>query len=534
MTSSASPSAAREQHQEVTRLLRSGDLRSAETLCNQLMARFPQYHPALHSASFLALCRGDVNRASELIGTALLYSPAEPRYLLQRARCLSAEKRHAEGVTAAGMAEENAAGDPQLLDAIGSFFSSVGEYSKALGAYSKAIALAPHRALYWFNRATVQRFVGRLEEAESDYDRVISLRPDDHEAYINRSELRKQTPERNHVQDMERMLCDGIRDWRGEVQVRYALAKEYEDLGKHSESWGHLVKGARVRREHLQYDVRIDTDTVDWIIKAFPAAPAAPVNGCDSREPIFIVGLPRSGTTLVERILGSHSQVLAAGELNHFAAALVAAALARTGGTPLPRRELVAATRELDFAALGADYLARTRPLTGARPHFTDKMPLNYLYCGLIRRALPNARIVHVTRHPMASCYAMFKTLFKDGYPFSYDLEEIAKYYAGYRRLMDHWRQTLPGHLYEIRYEQLVRDPEYESRRLLAACALEWEPGCLEFHRNPTATTTASASQVRQPLYDSSLAQWRHHEDALQGVRSLLLSAGIDAAELDP
>jgi hypothetical protein len=198
----------------------------------------------------------------------------------------------------------------------------------------------------------------------------------------------------------------------------------------------------------------------------------------------------------------------------------------------VPRPELVAASRDLDFAALGADYLERTRPATRVRSHFTDKMPLNYLYCGLIHRALPNARIVHVTRHPMASCYAMFKTLFKDGYPFSYDLGEIAGYYAGYRRLMNHWRQTMPDLIHEISYECLVKDHESECRRLVAACGLEWEDRCLEFHRNPTSTTTASASQVRRPLYDSSLAQWRHYEQELEGLRMQLLAAGIDAAEL--
>ncbi len=522
------------RHQEVTRLLRVGDLKSAETLCTQLTTLFPQFHPGWHSASFIALCRGQIGQASQMIKLALAREPSDPRYLLQQARCLSAEGRRDDSVTAAAAAERQATSDPQLVDAIGSFFNSIGEHERALDSYSRAIALAPSRALYWFNRATVRRFLGQLAESEVDYDRAIALRPDDYEAYSNRSELRRQTAERNHIEAMENLLAAGIPQWRGEVQIRHALAKEYEDLGRYPESWGHLARGARLRREHLEYDVRYDVDTVDWIIKTFPAGPADPVQGCDSAEPIFIVGLPRSGTTLVERILGSHSQVFAAGELNHFAAALVAAAVAKSGGRSLPRPELIATTRDLDFAAVGADYLARTRPATSQRPCFTDKMPLNYLYCGLIRRALPNARIVHVTRHPMASCYAMFKTLFKDGYPFSYDLEEIAKYYAGYRRLMDHWRRTMPGVIYDIRYEQLVRDQEFETRRLLAACGLDWEEGCLEFHRNPTATTTASASQVRRPLYDSSLAQWRHYEDQLQGLRSQLLAAGIDAGELDP
>jgi Tfp pilus assembly protein PilF len=524
------------RHQEVTRLLQAGDLKTAEALCNRLTTDFPQFYPGWHSASFIALCRGQIATASQMIQRALTHSPSDPRYLLQHARCLGAQRHLTESIASAAAAERAAANDPQLLDAIGSFYNSVGEHQKASEAYSQAIRLEPSQALFWFNRATVRRFLGQIAAAEEDYDRVIALRPDDYEAYSNRSELRKQTQERNHIEAMESILARGIAQWRGEVQLRYALAKEYEDLEHYSESWRHLEIGARLRREHLKYDVRYDVDTVEWIIKAFPSTPE-PIQGCPSPEPgaarpIFIVGLPRSGTTLVERILGSHSNVFAAGELNHFAAALVSAALTKTGGRPLPRPELVATTRELDFAALGADYLERTRPATAQLSHFTDKMPLNYLYCGLIRRALPNAPIVHVTRHPMASCYAMFKTLFKDGYPFSYDLNDIARYYVGYRRLMDHWRRSMPGVIYDISYERLVRDPENESRRLLAACGLEWQRECLEFHRNPTATTTASASQVRRPIYDSSLTQWRHYETQLEGLRTQLLAAGIDATEL--
>jgi tetratricopeptide (TPR) repeat protein len=531
--SAAAQSPAIARHNEVARLLQIGDLKSARSLCARLTAEFPQYLPGWHSASLIALGLGQLASAAELIQRALAAAPSDPRFLLQNARCLFAQRRLPESLEAAASARRQAADDAPLLDAIGSFYNSVGEHQKAFQTYSQAIGVDCSRALFWFNRATVRRFLGQLAEAEADYDQAIKLRPDDHEAYVNRSELRKQTPERNHTGEMERLLAPGIADWRGEMQIRHALAKEYEDLERYPESWRHLERGAQIRRQHLQYDVRYDVDTVDWIIEAFSTAPPEPVQADLSSEPIFIIGLPRSGTTLVERILGSHSQVLAAGELNHFAAALVAAAQARNGGKPLPRRQLIAATRELDFAALGADYLERTRPATAQRPRFTDKMPLNYLYCGLIRRALPNARIVHVTRHPMASCYAMFKTLFRDGYPFSYDLGDIARYYVGYRRLMDHWRQSMPGVIYDISYERLVADQASESRRLLVACGLEWEAACLEFHRNPTVTTTASASQVRRPIYDSSLIQWRHYEQQLRRLQIQLQAAGIDPAELE-
>ena len=377
MTSS-SQSSATARHQEVTRLLQIGDLNSAEALCHRLTTEFPQFLAGWHSASFIALCRGQIASAAQLIQRSLAGSPSDPRYLLQDARVLAAQGRLAESIDRAALAAKAAAQDAQLLDAIGSFYNSAGEHQRAFEAYSQAIALDPSRPLFWFNRATVQRFLGKLAAAEEDYDRVIALRPDDYEAHTNRSELRKQTRDRNHIEAMEKLLAPGIAHWRGEVQLRHAIAKEYEDLEQYSDCWRHLERGAQLRRKHLKYDVRYDLDTVDWIIKAFPHAPAEPVSGSQSREPsaarpiaarpIFIVGLPRSGTTLVERILGSHSGVFAAGELNHFAAALVSAAMRRSGGKPLPRPQLIAATRELDFGALGADYLERTRPATSQRP----------------------------------------------------------------------------------------------------------------------------------------------------------------------
>ena len=424
-----------------------------------------------------------------------------------------------------------AGNDASLLDAIGSLYSSIGDQNVAVEAYSRAIALDPREATYWFNRAAVERFVGELDKAEADYDQAILLKPNDCEAQLNRSELRTQTQGRNHIDELGRLLSSGL-PWRGEVQIRYALAKEHEDLGRYGDAWRQLENGARLRRAHLSYRVDTDVDTVQWIIDAFPSVEARPLELTSRPRPIFIVGLPRSGTTVVERILGSHSDVFAAGELNHFAEALTTAARAQSRGQPLPRQQLIELSRQLDFSKLGEDYIYRVRQVTFRQDHFTDKMPLNYLYCWLIRQALPQARIVHVTRHPIASCYAMFKTLFKDGYPFSYDLGDLARYYVGYRRLMRHWHATMPGFIFDISYENLVLDQEDETRRLLSACGLEWQDDCLHFHANPAATTTASAAQVRRPLYDTSLGQWRNYEQQLDRLRSDLLAAGIPGEEL--
>jgi tetratricopeptide (TPR) repeat protein len=408
------------------------------------------------------------------------------------------------------------------------------------------VELAPDNPHFLFNRATVRRYLGQLAAAEADYDRVIAARPDDFEAYLNRSDLRKQTADKNHIPELERLAARGLTDWRSEVQIRYALAKEHEDVGNFAASFEHLRRGANKRREHLRYDVSTDVATVDWIIEAFPVAsrPAGAVGPAvaprpgvaagpgvtapSSESPIFIVGLPRSGTTLVDRVLSSHSEVASAGELNDWALALVDAVRRASGVAQLPRRQLVAHSAHVDFAALGRDYLSRARAVVRAAPRFTDKMPLNYLYCGLIHRALPAAKIVHVTRHPLASGYAMYKTLFKDGYPFSYDLGDIGRYYVAYRRLMAHWHALMPGVIYELAYERLVADQIGETRKLLEHCGLGWQDACVDFHRNAAATTTASASQIREPIYDTSVAQWRHYAEQLRPLRDQLQAAGID------
>jgi tetratricopeptide (TPR) repeat protein len=487
-------SSLRDRHRELQALLQARDWPAAAQLAARLVADHPTFAPGWVDAGRVALAQGRTREAAE----------------------------------AAARARAHAGRDARVLDAVGELFNRTGDQQRALEAYDAAVSLVPDSAHFLYNRAAVRRYVGQLGDAEQDFDRVIALRPDDYEAWKTRSDLRTQTAGRNHVAELEALLAVPPRDWRGEVQLRFALAKEYEDLGDHARSFRQLRLGAAKRREFLRYDVAQDVATVDWIMQAYPVGPAAATAGASPADPIFIVGLPRSGTTLAERILGSHSRVRSAGELNHFALCLVEAVRGRRGTTPLPRQELVARSAQLDFAALGRDYIARVEAggFTGVR--FIDKMPLNYLYCGLIRRALPQARIVHLVRHPLASCYAMYKTLFEAGYPFSYDLQEIGRYYIAYRRLMRHWQETMPGAIHELAYERLVADQAGETRRLLAFCGLDWEEACVEFHRNTAASTTASAAQVRRPIYTSSVAQWRHYAAELDGLKQQLAAAGVE------
>lgn len=456
------------------------------------------------------------------------FALAQLQRAIHHTRSLLASGKLSAACESAATAQTYAPPDAGVWNTLGSLFSLANNQERALIAYDRAVVLAPDNAQYLFNRAAVQRFLGKLAAAEADYDRAIILNPVDYEAYKSRTDLRTQTAHRNHIVELDALLAKGTSDWRGAVQLRFALAKEYEDLGQYDRSFQHLALGARQRRDHLQYAIQTDILTVDWIIAAYPMGTLVAQPNSSQESPIFIIGLPRSGTTLVDRILGSHSALVSAGELNYFAGALVDAVTKQNAQTKLLREELVAQSAQLDFSALGLDYLARCRDAGITNSRFTDKMPLNYLYCGLIHRALPRAKIVQLIRHPMAVCYAMYKTLFQDGYPFSYDLSEIGLYYIGYQRLMAHWSLTLPGVMHQVHYEDLVEQQKRETAKLLQFCALPWEEACMDYHQSSAVTTTASAAQVRQPMYSSSVSQWRHYAKQLEPLRRQLEASGID------
>jgi hypothetical protein len=256
--------------------------------------------------------------------------------------------------------------------------------------------------------------------------------------------------------------------------------------------------------------------------------------GHEARGPIFIIGMPRTGTTLVERMLGNHSQVTSVGEAVDFPEEMTAAARATHARLGLTDSHLLGASLQMDYGEVGRRYVAAVRDLAAAQPYTIDKLPFNFRYAGLIHKALPNAAIVHLTRDPMDTCYAVFKTSFINAYHFSYNLEELAEYFIAYRRMMDHWHAVMPGVILDVRYEDLVADPQPQCRRLLEHCGLPWEDDVLDFHRSTKPATTASAMQVRRPIYKSSVQKWRNFTRELQPVLRRLAAAGLVDADGNP
>lgn len=504
----------------------AGDLSGALAACRQLNLDDPGYAWGWYLASFASRKARRYADALGAIGRALRIERAD-RYVLERVKCLTEsgdlDAARAAVVELAG----RDLGDAALHDDAGGVLHRLGDQRAALEQYTRACSLAPRVARHHYNRATVLRFLGDAEGAEAAFDAAIALRPRDYEALHGRSHLRRQTRERNHVAELEAALA-GTGDTAGRIELCYALAKELEDLGEHAASFARLKEGAGLKRRQMRYDVATDLAIMERIRAVYRAErlAGAPAAGRGAGV-IFVFGMPRTGTTLVERILSSHPDVSSAGELSTFSLELTRLTQALPGPTPVSRADFVDRTAALDFGALGEAYLHASRPYHDARPVFIDKLPFNYLYAGLIRLALPGARMVSLERHPLDTCYAMYKQLFKDAYPFSYDLDDLGRYYVAYAELMQHWHHAMPGAIHTVRYEDLVRDLEGESRRLVAYCGLAWDERCLRFDENAAASTTASSLQVRQPIYASSVGRWRSYATELEPLRARIAAAGI-------
>ncbi|MGE0581248.1 MAG: sulfotransferase [Steroidobacteraceae bacterium] len=417
-------------------------------------------------------------------------------------------------------------GNAALARQVAEAYTHCGRHADAHRCLARAALARPDDPRVLYDLAAADMALGDFAAAEARLDRVIALDPGDFDAWYNRATLRRQTPARNHVAALIAALERSAP--RGDVALGYALAKELEDLGEHTRSFHYLERATRARRRQLSYRVETDIEAIDAIIGAFgpeTLAPAARGAGRTASGPIFVVGLPRSGTTLVDRILASHPQVESFGELND----LPLAAMHAAGKAP-DKRALIRQAASCDHAALGRHYLERVAGYGRSRPRFVDKTPLNLLYLGLIALALPGARVIHLRRDPLDSGYAMLKTLFRMGYPFSYDQADLGRYYGAYRRLMAHWRTQLPGAFLDVDYEALVADQERETRRLLEWCGLDFHPDCLAFHRHAGPTATASAAQVREPLHARSVRASRRLWDELAPLRATLAAEGIEVA----
>ena len=517
----------RAYHREAVQALNARDFRRAHQLCLQILAAQPDFADAYFLLAMIAAEHDNFAKALEVLDRAIGFDAGRAEYHAQRGRCLVALRRPREAFESAARAFEIGPEDALTLDTIGVVMTRTGAHAEALEPFRRAVALDSGKAAYRYNLGASLQFVGRFDEAEAAYRGVLSINPEMHRAWTALAQVAKAPLTTAEVAALERKLEDDALPPDVELHVCHALAKQSEDLGSYTQAFRYLERGKRRKRASLEYSFDGDRALFEAAERLL-AVPVASARGYEDREPIFIVGMPRTGTTLVERILSSHPDVFAAGELTNLA--LVLKRAVRTPSNRVLDPETLAASTSVDPAELGRAYVESTRPRTGHSPRFIDKMPLNFFYSAIIRRALPNAKIICLRRNALDACLSNYRQLFATSfsyYNYSYDLLDTGRYYVLFDRLARRWREALGTGYTEVRYEDVVEHTEREARRLVEFCGLDWDPACLAFQDNTAPVATASAVQVRQPIYRTALQRWRNYEKEIEPLKRLLAEAGL-------
>ena len=505
------------------RAVAGGDLATAERICQRVLAATPDDVSAWTLLIETALRRGRPAAAIVCADRAVALNPEEPIGRIMRAKCLFVSGEAPAALIEAEAASKLVGAAAPALDALGAILGLLGLHARALDLFRRAVAARPDVPQYLFNLAATERTTGMLEAAEAHCAAAIALDRSYCLAHYLRSDLRIQTKNRNHIREMERLISERKLGGNGEVILRFALAKEYEDVDDHARAFAQVAAACALQRSSMDYDAGGEIAEIDRIIRTqIRTGLSTCPTGFSGADPVFVVGLPRTGTTLVERIIASHSAMTAAGETGAFAVELRRAVQARPNRLDLG-----------DMSEIGRRYVAAVTAVRVARDcRFVDKTLQNYLYCGIIHAALPRAKIILVQRHPLDACWAIHKAHFQGQFLFSYDQVELAEYYLAFRRLARHWQSVLPSHaLLEVNYEDIVRDQAAASRRIIAFIGLPWEDEVLRFHASPAPSATASAVQIRRPVYASSVGKWRHHAEGLRLLRERL-AREIPEAEL--
>jgi tetratricopeptide (TPR) repeat protein len=511
---------------EAERLMARQAWREAHALCLGALQAGVSGRP-LFLLGVIAAEHGNLAKAAELFGEAARLEPGVARHHAHLGRCLIAFNRQDEARAAADRALALSPAEALTLDTIGVVYSRSGLHEQALPLFERAVAQEPGNASFQQNLGTARQFAGDFAGAEQAMRAAVALQPDLYRvwwALAQMSALRAEDGAETRLAAL--FPADPDADPDRALHVGHALARLAEDAGDPPRALAWLARAKAARLREVAYEPARDSA----LFAAARATVGPLARGASDAAPIFIVGLPRTGTTLVDRILSSHPDVVSVGELTDFALILK-----RMAGTPsqlvLDEATLAAAAGGgLDLAEAGRRYLEAVAPLAGAARSL-DKMPLNVVYAGLIHRALPDARIICLRRHPVDAGLSNYRQLFATRFPYydyALDLENTGRYVAGFEALADHWAEVLPADRYiNFRYEDLVADQEGQTRRLLAHCGLDWDPACLAFHENAAPVATASAVQVRSPIHAGSVARWKRYGEGLAPMLAALKAAGV-------
>jgi tetratricopeptide (TPR) repeat protein len=510
------------------KLLMQGQVQQAAKISSQMLIDAPELVQVHYFACELAIARNQLEQALGHINRAIEINDREPALKFKKAQVeIVARQGLRAQSTASAVAELNPENPAVQIEAA-RVFSQCDNHAGAESFLLRARDMGVKTPGFLFELAKNQFYLGKTLEAESAISEYLDLgMPNNGPLLLLRAKLQRQTQDKNHVEMLRKHLTRQLPD-EDLVNCYFALAKELEDLGEYYQSFKALKSGSEIQRRLIQYNLSDELANMEDMVKTFqPADFAAIPDSMASDSPVFIIGMPRTGTTLVERIIGKIEGVKSAGETYDFTLAMSSVINQYIAANPGKKLSSMSAALKVNYNDIALNYKNNMRGMVGEAEQYLDKLPFNFLYCGLIKKAFPRARIIHLVRDPMDTCYAVYKTLFYQTYHFSYDLDELADYYIAYRKLMDHWRHLMPGVILDIHYEELVSNPRETSRRIADYCGYDWSEELIEVQNSVEASSTASAAQVREPIYTSSVQIWRNYEAELSPLKEKLLAANM-------
>jgi tetratricopeptide (TPR) repeat protein len=506
----------------------AGRMREAEQLCRQVLQKQPGHVDALRMMGLIAAAAGDLDEAEYLLRQSLAAAPDHVPAMFELGRVLRELDRHEEAIDIYREILAIQPENPKAHYRLAGVLAPAALTEEAARAYRRCLELAPRYAAAWLGLGHMLKTLGQVDEGIDAYRRCLELEPNFGEVYYSLANLKTYRFDDDEIAEMQHQLEHTDLPDASEVNFLFALGKAHEDRGDYDAAWHFYEEGNAKQRMLVSYDPVQTEVTNSELIEFFNADFFAATHGMGNPDasPIFVLGLPRSGSTLIEQIIASHSEVEGTSELPYVGRLTKSLNRNRADGMRYPA--VLAELEARHFERLGRDYLdMAARHRVEGTPRFIDKMPNNFPSVGFIHSILPNAKIIDARRHPMDACLGNLRQLYARGQTFSYDQCDIGEYYLQYLRMMAHWDEVLPGRVLRVCYEDTVANLDSQVRRILDYLELPFEEACLNYHDTDRAVRTASSEQVRQPIYTSGVGYWKHYEAYLDDLREILEPAVV-------
>jgi len=509
-----------DQLNTLIKLFNSNQVIKVEQDCRKLLQHYSESIIVLNILGLVLHKQGKLEKAVQSFDKALQIKPDFVEAHCNRGNTLQEQGKLREAVESFSKAIQI---KPDFVEAYYNRSNALKQQHRlqeAVQSLDKAIQLKPNFAEAHSNRGIVLQVQGRLQEATESFNKAIQIKPDFAEAYYNLSKIKRHDEYDETIRDMESLYDREDTSSKQRELLAFALGKAFEELKEYDKAFKYILEGNQLKRSSYHYEIKSDVERFNKMKEVFSPAffSSHSKMGNPDETPIFILGMPRSGTTLVEQILASHSQVHGAGELLDL---FMVASGIHTAKTKDKFPECLTGLTDENFVALGSSYLKSLRKHSNSKRFITDKMPHNFRLIGLIKVILPKAKVIHCMRHPMDNCLSVFKNRFSRANHYAYNLRDLGQFYYHYLDLMNHWRNTIPNFIYDISYEALVSDQEKQTRKLLNHCQLPWEESCLSFHKTERPIATSSYIQVRRPMYRDSINLWMKYEKQLESLKKV-------------